>query len=52
METALPLGRRSFGNRRVFRVVSDRHLMEGVKPGDVVTITFTRAQAVAITKAP
>jgi hypothetical protein len=41
-----------FDNRRVFRVVSDRRLMEGVKPGDVVTITFTRAQAVAITKAP
>ena len=41
-----------FDNRRVFRVVRDRRLMEGVKPGDVVTITFTRAQAVAITKAP
>jgi hypothetical protein len=41
-----------FDNRRVFRVVRDRRLMEGVQPGDVVTITFTRAQAVAITKAP
>lgn len=41
-----------FDNRRVFRVVRDRRLMEGVKPGDVVTITSTRAQAVAITKAP
>ena len=41
-----------FDNRRVFRVVRDRRLMEGVKPGDVVTITFTRAQAVAITKDP
>ena len=39
-------------NRRVFRVVRDRRLIEGVKPGDVVTITSTRAQAVAITKAP
>jgi hypothetical protein len=39
-----------FDNRRVFRVVRDRRLLEGVKPGDVVTITYTRAQAVAITK--
>jgi Cu/Ag efflux protein CusF len=37
-------------NRRVFRVVRDRRLLEGVKPGDVVTITSTRAQAVTITK--
>ena len=37
-------------NRRVFRVVRDRRLLEGVKPGDVMTITFTRAQAAEITK--
>jgi Cu/Ag efflux protein CusF len=37
-------------NRRVMRVVRDRRLLEGVKPGDVVTITFTRAQAASITK--
>ena len=37
-------------NRRVFRVVRDRRLLEGVKPGDVVTITSTRAQAVTISR--
>jgi hypothetical protein len=35
----------------VFRVVRDRRLLEGVTVGDVVTITYTRAQAVGITKA-
>ena len=35
-------------NRRVFRVVQDRKLLEGLKVGDVVTITYTRAQAVSI----
>jgi len=40
-----------FDNRKVFRVVRDRRLLEGVKVGDVVTITYTRAQAVGITKA-
>ena len=39
-----------FDNRRVFRVVRDPRLLEGVKPGDVVTITYTRAQAVAISR--
>lgn len=39
-----------FDNRRVFRVVQDRKLLEGVKVGDVVTILYTRAQAVTITK--
>jgi Cu/Ag efflux protein CusF len=39
-----------FDNRRVFRVVRDRRLLDGVKAGDIVTITFTRAQAVAISK--
>ena len=40
-----------FDNRRVFRVVQDRKLLEGLKVGDVVTITYTRAQAVSIAKA-
>ena len=40
-----------FDNRRVFRVVQDRKLLEGVKAGDVVTITYTRAQAVSIARA-
>ncbi len=40
-----------FDNRRVFRVVQDRKILEGVKVGDVVTITYTRAQAVSIARA-
>ena len=39
-----------FDNRRVFRVVQDRKLLEGLKVGDLVTITYTRAQAVSISK--
>ena len=39
-----------FDNRRVLRVVQDRRLLNGVKVGDVVTILYTRAQAVTITK--
>lgn len=35
-------------NRRVFRVVQDRKLLAGLMVGDVVTITYTRAQAVSI----
>ena len=38
-------------NRRVFRVVQDRKLLDGLKVGDVVTITYTRAQAVSIARA-
>ena len=38
-------------NRRVFRVVQDRKLLDGLKAGDVVTITYTRAQAVSIRRA-
>ena len=38
-------------NRRVFRVVQDRKLLEGLNVGDVVTITYTRAQAVSIGRA-
>jgi hypothetical protein len=37
-----------FDNRRVFRVVQDPKLLDGLKAGDVVTITYTRAQAAAI----
>ena len=40
-----------FDNRKVFRVVQDRKLLEGLKVGDVVTITYTRAQAVSIARA-
>lgn len=39
-------------NRRVFRVVQDRKLLEGLSVGDVVTITYTRAQAVSIGRVP
>jgi hypothetical protein len=38
-------------NRRVLRAVQHRQLLENVKVGDVVTITYTRARAVAIEKA-
>jgi hypothetical protein len=41
-----------FDNRRVFRVVQDRKLLDDLKVGDVVTITYTRAQAVSIARAP
>ena len=37
-------------NRRVFRVVQHPQLLEGVKMGDVVTITYTRARAVSVEK--
>ena len=39
-------------NRRVFRVVQDRKLLEGLSVGDVVTITHTRAQAVSVDRVP
>lgn len=38
-------------NRRVFRIVHDPRLLDGLKAGDVVTITYTRAQAVSISRA-
>jgi hypothetical protein len=38
-------------NRRVFRVVQDRKLLENLKVRDVITITYTRAQAVSIAQA-
>ena len=37
-------------NRRVLRVVQHPRLLEGVKKGDVVTITYTRARAVSVEK--
>jgi hypothetical protein len=39
-------------NRRVQRLVQYRNLIEGLKPGDVVTIRQTRAQAASIEKRP
>lgn len=39
-------------NRRVQRLVPYRNLIEGLKPGDVVTIRQTRAQAASIEKRP
>lgn len=39
-------------NRRVLRAVQRPELLQNVKVGDVVTITFTRASAVSISKAP
>jgi hypothetical protein len=39
-------------NRRVLRAVQHPRLLQNVKVGDVVTITYTRARAVAIQKAP
>jgi hypothetical protein len=41
-----------FDNRRVLRAVQRRELLEGIRVGDVVTITHTRARAAGITKAP
>jgi len=39
-------------NRRIQRQVQYRNLLEGLKPGDVVTIRQTRAQAASIEKRP
>src|SRR5262249_24366460 len=33
-------------NRSVQRQVSDPHLLEGLKPGDVIEITYTRERAI------
>jgi hypothetical protein len=37
-------------NRRVLRGVQQPKLLEGLKPGDVITITYTRARAASIEK--
>ena len=39
-----------FDNRRVSRVVQHPQLLQGVKVGDVVTISYTRARAVSVEK--
>jgi hypothetical protein len=39
-----------FDNRRVLRQVQQLQLIEGLKVGDVVTITYTRARAATIEK--
>jgi Cu/Ag efflux protein CusF len=38
-------------NRNVMRQVQDRALLEGLKPGDVIEITYTRERAIEMTKA-
>jgi hypothetical protein len=35
-------------NRKVMRAVQDRRVLEGLKPGDVVAITFTRERAISV----
>jgi Cu/Ag efflux protein CusF len=37
-------------NRSVVRTVSDRRLIEGLKPGDIVELTYTRERAIELTK--
>jgi Cu/Ag efflux protein CusF len=37
-------------NRNVMRQVTDRTLLNGLKPGDVIEITYTRERALDITK--
>jgi hypothetical protein len=37
-------------NRSVTRVVSDPRLIDGVKPGDTVEITYTRERAIELTR--
>jgi Cu/Ag efflux protein CusF len=39
-------------NRSVTRQVNDRRLIEGLKAGDTVEITYTRARAIELTKNP
>jgi hypothetical protein len=39
-------------NRRVLRGVQQPKLLDGLKPGDIVTITYTRARAASIEKRP
>ncbi len=37
-------------NRNVMRQAVDRHLLEGLKPGDIVEVTYTRERAIEITR--
>jgi Cu/Ag efflux protein CusF len=39
-------------NRSVMRTVSDRRLIDGLKRGDIIEITYTRARAIELTKNP
>ena len=39
-------------NRSVTRVVPDRRLIEGLKAGDIIEITYTRERAIALTRTP
>ena len=39
-------------NRSVTRQVNDRRLIDGLKPGDTIEITYTRARALEVTKNP
>ena len=39
-------------NRTVMRAVSDRRLIDGLKRGDIIEITYTRARAIELTKNP
>lgn len=43
---------RGADNRSVMRVVSDRRLIDGLKRGDIIEITYTRARAIELTKNP
>ena len=37
-------------NRNVMRQVADRHLLDGLKTGDVIEITYTRERAIEIAR--
>jgi hypothetical protein len=39
-------------NRRVMRTVVDPHLLDGLKKGDVVELTYTRERAIELEKRP
>ena len=38
-------------NRSVTRMVSDRRLIDGLKRGDTIEITYTRERAIELTRA-
>ncbi len=39
-------------NRSVTRMVTDRRLIEGLKVGDTIEITYTRERAIELTRTP
>jgi hypothetical protein len=39
-------------NRSVTRMVTDRRLIEGLKAGDTIEITYTRERAIELTRTP